>query len=89
MGTGCYISIYGSSTAAGRAIWKKRPRPGRNIPSVNCRPIFETLPGWGDDIGSDGLPTAASDYVAFVERALEVEVTLVGTGASRDRVLAL
>jgi adenylosuccinate synthase len=55
----------------------------------HCRPIFETLPGWGDDIGSDGLPAAASDYVAFVERALQVEVTLVGTGASRERVLAL
>jgi adenylosuccinate synthase len=55
----------------------------------HCRPVFETLPGWGDEISGDALPSAARDYVAFVERALEVPVRLVGTGASRDRVLAL
>jgi adenylosuccinate synthase len=55
----------------------------------HCRPIFESLPGWGHEIGTDGLPAAARDYVSFVERALQVPVTLVGTGASRDRVLAL
>jgi adenylosuccinate synthase len=55
----------------------------------HCRPVFEMLPGWTSDIGSDGLPVAARGYVAFVEDALDVPVTLVGTGASRDRVLAL
>ena len=55
----------------------------------HCRPVFETLPGWGDEIADDGLPTAAQDYVAFVERALAVPVRLVGTGAARERVLAL
>ena len=30
-----------------------------------------------------------ADYVAFVAEALGVPVTLVGTGASRDAVLAL
>ena len=55
----------------------------------HCRPVFETLPGWGDVITDDGLPAAAQDYVAFVERALAVPVRLVGTGAARERVLAL
>ncbi len=55
----------------------------------HCRPVFETLPGWQAEIGDDGLPRAASEYVAFVESALGVPVTLVGTGAARDRVLAL
>jgi adenylosuccinate synthase len=55
----------------------------------HCRPVFERLPGWGDEIGANGLPSAAQEYVTFVERALEVPVRLVGTGASRDRVLAL
>jgi adenylosuccinate synthase len=55
----------------------------------HCRPIFATLPGWKEELGGDGLPAAARDYVSFVERALEVDVTLVGTGASRERVLAL
>ena len=54
----------------------------------HCRPVFETLPGWGVAIG-DELPEAALAYVSFVEAALEVSVTLVGTGAARERVLAL
>ncbi|HET7744602.1 MAG TPA: adenylosuccinate synthase [Gaiellaceae bacterium] len=55
----------------------------------HCRPVFETLEGWGTEIGPDALPHAAREYVAFVEEALGVPVALVGTGASRDRVLAL
>jgi adenylosuccinate synthase len=54
----------------------------------HCRPVFETLPGWGCEIG-DELPPAARGYVSFVEDALGAPVTLVGTGAARERVLAL
>ena len=50
------------------------------------------MPGWGeplDDCTSlDDLPDAARAYVELVERALEVPVRLVGTGAERDQVLA-
>jgi adenylosuccinate synthase len=58
----------------------------------HAEPIYTVLPGWGEsldgveDVGS--LPGAAREYVEFVERALEVEVSLVGTGAERERVLA-
>jgi adenylosuccinate synthase len=55
----------------------------------HCRPVFETLPGWGVEIGADGLPKEALEYVSFVEAALGVPVSLVGTGAARERVLAL
>ncbi|MBA3333051.1 MAG: adenylosuccinate synthase [Actinobacteria bacterium] len=54
----------------------------------HCRPVFETLSGWQDEI-DETLPRAAQSYVSFVERALDVPVTLVGTGAARERVLAL
>jgi adenylosuccinate synthase len=54
----------------------------------HCRPVYETLPGWEEPI-SDGLPDAARAYVAFVEQALGVEISLVGTGAERERVVAL
>jgi len=54
----------------------------------HCRPVFETLAGWEAEI-EEGLPVAARGYVSFVEQALGVPVTLVGTGASRERVLAL
>ena len=54
----------------------------------HCRPVFETLSGWREEI-DETLPRAAQGYVSFVEEALDVPVRLVGTGAARERVLAL
>jgi adenylosuccinate synthase len=52
----------------------------------HARPIYETLPGWREPL-DDGLPAAARRYVEFVETALELEVSMVGTGADRARVV--
>jgi adenylosuccinate synthase len=66
--------------------------PGHQSDFHHCRPVYEALPGWNqpidaiDDFGD--LPQPARRYVEFVERELEVDVTLVGTGAERERVLA-
>jgi adenylosuccinate synthase len=55
-------------------------------------PVYEVLEGWNEAL--DGcssvaeLPQAARGYVEFVERELDVEVTLVGTGAERTAVLS-
>jgi len=58
----------------------------------HCQPLYERLPGWAEPIDSvetfADLPPAARSYVEFVEAELGVEVTLVGTGAARERVLA-
>ena len=51
-------------------------------------PVYETLAGWEEPLG-DKLPPAARAYVEFIERALNVDVSLVGTGAERERVVAL
>ncbi len=57
----------------------------------HCRPVYELLPGWSEPL--DGLeeiaalPDAARRYVGRIERELEVEVCLVGTGAEREQVL--
>jgi adenylosuccinate synthase len=56
-----------------------------------AEPVYEVLPGWNESL--DGcttvadLPEAARRYVEFVERELDVEVTLIGTGADRESVL--
>jgi adenylosuccinate synthase len=54
-------------------------------------PVYETLPGWHDELEGCAsvaeLPDAARAYVDFVERELDVAVTLVGTGAERESVL--
>jgi adenylosuccinate synthase len=52
-----------------------------------ARPVYETLDGWGIDLDGDSLPDAARRYVEFVEQALDIEVSWVGTGAEREQVL--
>jgi adenylosuccinate synthase len=52
----------------------------------HCRPVYETLDGWEQEL-EDDLPAAARRYVEFVERELSVPVTLVGTGRERERIL--
>jgi adenylosuccinate synthase len=58
----------------------------------HAEPVYETLAGWSqplEQIASDAeLPEAARRYVEFVEERLELDVSLVGTGAERERVLA-
>jgi adenylosuccinate synthase len=58
----------------------------------HAEPVYESLPGWSeplDRIASDAeLPAAAKRYVELVEERLGIEVSLVGTGAERERVLA-
>ena len=57
-----------------------------------AEPVYETLPGWQEPLDGCGamgdLPEAARRYVELVERELDVEVTLVGTGADRERILS-
>jgi adenylosuccinate synthase len=57
----------------------------------HARPVYETLRGWRRPLDRVAaladLPDAAREYVDFVERSLGVEVSLVGTGAERERVL--
>ena len=55
----------------------------------HCRPVFETLPGWETELDGPELPEAAHGYVRFIEDALQVPVSLVGTGQERERVLEL
>ena len=56
-----------------------------------ARPVYETLAGWEEPLDGcasvDELPAAARAYVDFVERELEVDVALIGTGAERESVL--
>jgi adenylosuccinate synthase len=58
----------------------------------HAEPVYDVLPGWEeslDEIESPAeLPDAARRYVDFVEHELGIEVSLIGTGAERERVLA-
>ena len=57
----------------------------------HARPVYETLTGWQEPLDAveslADLPHAARAYIEFIENALEIEVSMVGTGAERERVL--
>ena len=69
-----------------------RDFPAHQSDFHHAAPVYQTLAGWAeplDEVGSvERLPEAARAYVAFVERELGVEVSLIGTGAEREAVLS-
>ena len=54
-------------------------------------PIYEELPGWQSDItqvtNPDQLPSAAADYIAFLEQQIGCGIRLVGVGPGREQFL--
>jgi adenylosuccinate synthase len=59
----------------------------------HAEPVYEVLAGWEEPLdGMDDvsrLPDAARRYVSFIENALDVEVSLIGTGAAREHFVSL
>ena len=57
----------------------------------HAQPVYETLPGWRKSLDGvadiEELPAAARRYVEFVEAGLDLEVSMIGTGAERERVI--
>jgi len=60
---------------------------------AQCTPIFETLPGWTEDITScrewDKLPENAQNYVKFIGEQIGVTVTLVSVGPEREQIVLI
>jgi adenylosuccinate synthase len=54
-------------------------------------PIYETLPGWKQDITGarrfDELPKDAQRFVEFVEDRIKARISVVGVGPGRDEVI--
>ncbi len=52
-------------------------------------PVYETLPGWGEDITAAtsfaDLPADARNYVRFLEECVRVPITVVGVGPGREQ----
>ena len=57
------------------------------------RPVYESLPGWQSEITEaeriEDLPTAARDYVQFVEKLAGVPVSFVSVGPGREQTVVL
>ncbi|MCB0874189.1 MAG: adenylosuccinate synthase [Actinobacteria bacterium] len=57
----------------------------------HCTPEYRELPGWDDDLTGcrtlGDLPAAARNYVEAIADAVEVPITLIGTGQGRHEVI--
>ena len=58
-----------------------------------CEPVYETLPGWSEDISNvrsfSELPAAAQTYLRRIEELTGAQLLLFGTGADRVRIVEL
>jgi adenylosuccinate synthase len=57
----------------------------------HATPVYEDMPGWDEDVTGcrehDDLPAAARAYVDAIAAAVEVPITLIGTGQGRHQVI--
>ncbi len=58
---------------------------------AKAKPVYETLPGWKTDIRGikeySELPKACRDYIEFIEKEIEVPITLVSNGPGRNEII--
>jgi adenylosuccinate synthase len=59
---------------------------------AECQPIYETLPGWSEDVSQArtlaDLPANARGYIEFIGQACQTPVTLVSVGPGREQYMA-
>ncbi len=57
----------------------------------NLEPVYETLPGWSEDITQikeyDKLPLNAQKYVEFIEKHLQTPIEIVSVGPDRTQTI--
>jgi adenylosuccinate synthase len=54
-------------------------------------PLYETFPGWDEDISAarslDELPRNARDYVSALEKLINAPISAIGVGPGRDATI--
>jgi len=60
---------------------------------AGCKPIYETLPGWSEDISSirriEDLPENARNYLARIEALIETPIDIVSVGPGREETIVI
>ena len=67
--------------------------PAREDLLTQVSPVLTPMPGWKQETtnarAAGDLPTAARDYVAFIEKEVSARVTMVGVGPDREQLVPL
>ena len=62
-----------------------------NIEPENVTPIYTEMKGWKEDLTKmrsvDEFPTALNEYIAFLEKELEVPIKIVSVGPDRTQTI--
>ena len=62
-----------------------------DITALTIKPIYKSLPGWKTDLTGlkslDNAPKAFTNYIAYLERELQVPITIVSVGPDRDQTI--
>jgi adenylosuccinate synthase len=57
----------------------------------NLEPVYKELPGWNKDLtgvsSEDEFPQELKDYIAYLEKELEVPITIVSVGPGREQTI--
>ena len=60
---------------------------------AECKPIYETLPGWSEDISGIrnyiDLPENTKNYLRRIEEVTEIPVQIISIGPARDETIVL
>lgn len=64
-----------------------------SIEPAEVTPVYEDLPGWHSDLtklsSKEQLPKALADYVKYIEKAVEVPVSIVSIGPDRTQTIRM
>jgi adenylosuccinate synthase len=60
---------------------------------AECKPVYETLPGWTEDISKisklEDMPPNARSYLNRVEELTQTPIQIISVGADRDQTIVL
>ncbi len=67
--------------------------PGNYEDFLKCKPIYETLPGWKEDITNvqsfDELPRNCQNYLRTVEELTGIKISIISVGPDRNQTITL
>ena len=62
-----------------------------NIEPENVAPIYSEFSGWQEDLTemseASQMPKALNEYIAFLEKELEIPITIVSVGPDRKQTI--